>query len=303
MIKPLSIVLLAIAGLAACAPEFGPAQKAPVLPAATGDTLRLWQGRAPGAKGDEPKDTPSLAVFRPDNPCGSAILVLPGGGYTFLADHEGSAYAQFLNRYGVTAFVLSYRLSPNGYWYPAPFLDATRAMRLIRFRAKEWGIDPERIGVIGSSAGGHLAGLLATRFDKGDPKAADPIDRVSSRPNFAVLCYAALIFGAGKPMGAGQWVTGPGASSGTIEEISAERHVSSECPPCFLLHTNDDNLVSPQNSQIFADALKAKGVKAEVHYYPSGGHGIGLGGAPNASNLHPWTGELVRWLRANNWAK
>jgi acetyl esterase/lipase len=157
----------------------------------SGEVIRLWTGRAPQAVGDEAQDVPTLTVYRPASPDGSAIVICPGGGYGHLAAHEAEPPARWLNSLGVTAFVLKYRLGPR-YQHPAPMLDAARAIRFVRANAQQWNLDPKRIGILGFSAGGHLSATISTHFDDGDASAADPIDRVSSRPDLAILLYPVI---------------------------------------------------------------------------------------------------------------
>jgi acetyl esterase/lipase len=266
------------------------------------ETLRLWTGDAPGATGSADKDTPTLTLFAPEHPCGSAIVVCPGGGYEGLADHEGAAYAQFLNRFGVTAFVLKYRLGHDGYRYPVELLDVKRAIRTVRAGAKHWKIDPKKIGVMGSSAGGHLASMSMTHFDEGSRRAADPIDKVSSRPDFGILCYAVITMGPRGHAGSRNALLGANPPSSLVDETSSERQVTERTPPCFIWHTADDPVVPVANSELFASALQEKGVPYELHIYPHGAHGLGLGGPPASDSLLPWTSAFVKWLRRSHWA-
>ncbi|HWA81849.1 MAG TPA: alpha/beta hydrolase [Fimbriimonadaceae bacterium] len=267
------------------------------------DPFRLWTGDAPGALGTAEKDIPTLTPYVPAHPCGSAVIVCPGGGYEGLADHEGSAYALFLNRLGVTAFVLKYRLGSSGYRYPVELWDVQRAIRMVRFEAKKWKIDPKRIGVMGSSAGGHLTSMAVTRFDGGDRKAKDPIDRVSSRPDFGILCYAVISMGPTGHAGSRRALLGDNPSQALIDETSSEKQVKADTPPCFLWHTQDDPVVPVANSEAFATALQEKNVPYELHLYPHGPHGMGLGGPPTSNTLLPWTHELTRWMVKHKWAR
>ena len=159
--------------------------------------IPLWPDGAPGALGTNPKDIPTLTPYLPDptNATGAAMVICPGGGYVQLAPHEGNDYALWLNQHGVTCFVLKYRLGSHGYHYPAEFQDVTRAVRWVRANAADWKIDPHRVGIMGSSAGGHLASTLLTHFDSGDANSADPIERQSSRPDIGILCYAVITMG------------------------------------------------------------------------------------------------------------
>jgi acetyl esterase/lipase len=222
-------------------------------------TIPLWPDGAPGALGKEPKDIPTLTVFlpKPELATGAAMLILPGGGYGHLADHEGAHYARWFNSNGITGFVLKYRLGQtNGYHFPAPFNDATRAMRLIRLRASEWQIDPKRIGVIGSSAGGHLASTLLTHFDLGKADDTDPIERQSSRPDLGILCYAVITMGADAHPGSKKNLLGENPSLDLVKLLSNELQVTPQTPPCFIWHTWEDKVVKVENSLIFAEALR-----------------------------------------------
>lgn len=266
------------------------------------DPMRLWPGDAPGALGTADKDIPTLTPFVPAHPCGSAVVVCPGGGYEGLADHEGSAYALFLNRMGVTAFVLKYRLGSGGYRYPVELEDVQRAIRTVRFDAKKWKIDPKRIGVMGSSAGGHLTSMAVTKFDPGDRHAKDLIDRVSSRPDFGILCYAVISMGPTGHAGSRHALLGDNPARSLVDETSSEKQVKADTPPCFIWHTQDDPVVPVANSEAFATALQDKGVPYELHLYPHGAHGLGLGGPPSSNALLPWTKELTRWMVKRKWA-
>jgi acetyl esterase/lipase len=262
--------------------------------------ILLWPDGAPGALGKEPKDIPTLTAFfpEPDKATGAAMVVCPGGGYGNLASHEGKDYARWLNDQGMAGFVLKYRLGSAGYRHPRMLEDAARALRLVRFRAAEWKLDPKRIGIIGSSAGGHLASTLLTHFDAGDANAPDPIDRSSSRPDIGVLCYAVITMGELTHHGSRNNLLGPNPSPQLIDELSNERHVTKETPPCFIFHTDEDATVPVENSLEFAAALRRAGVPFELHLYQHGSHGMGLGSRSyNPSQWHPWTTECRRWLK------
>lgn len=265
--------------------------------------MRLWEGDVPGAHGVGAADVPTLTVYAPEKPCGSAIVVCPGGGYAGLADHEGSAYALWLNRLGVTAFVLKYRLGADGYQYPTELWDVQRAIRLVRSRAKQWNIDPRKIGVMGSSAGGHLASMALTHFDHGKLSATDKIEEASCRPDFGILCYAVISMGPTGHAGSREMLLGKEPSPALVEETSSEKQVTAKTPPCFIWHTEDDPVVPVANSQAFADALKAAHIPYELHLYPHGAHVLGLGGQPTSDSLLPWTQELVRWLFSHGWSR
>jgi acetyl esterase/lipase len=259
--------------------------------------MALWDNAAPGALGHDSTDIPTISLYRPANgkATGAAMVICPGGSYQNLADHEGHAIAVWLNTLGVTAVVLKYRLGPR-YHYPAPFDDVTRAVRTVRARAAEWGIDPARVGVIGFSAGGHLASTIATHFDAGNPAALDPIDRFSSRPDLAVLAYPVISMESGiTHAGSRRNLLGTDPSPELVALLSNERQVTPQTPPTFLFHTVDDPVVPVENSQRFAAALGAAHVPYELHLYAHGPHGVGL--APDDPVLHTWTTLLENWLR------
>jgi acetyl esterase/lipase len=265
----------------------------------------LWPQNAPGALGDAEKDIPTLTPFFPETnkATGAAMVILPGGGYAKLAPHEGREFARWLSDHGIACFVLKYRLGSDGYRHPAMLLDAARAVRTVRARAGEWKLDPKRIGIIGSSAGGHLASTLITRFDAGDTNATDLIERQSSRPDLAVLCYAVISMGRFAHQGSKNYLLGTNASPELAEELSSELHVRKETPPCFVWATDEDKSVPVENSLLFADALRKNGVPFELHVYQHGRHGIGLGSSVfDPAKLHPWTADCLRWLKEQGFA-
>jgi acetyl esterase/lipase len=274
------------------------AQEASVLP--------LWPGKAPGALGAGDDHTPTLTIFLPDpaRATGAAIVICPGGGYGGLAPHEGEHYARFLNEIGIAGFVLKYRLGSTGYRHPVMLQDAARAVRLVRSRAAEWKLDPHRIGIIGSSAGGHLASTLLTHFDLGNSDASDSIDRQSSRPDLGILCYPVITMGEFTHHGSKKNLLGDNPSPDLVREVSNELQVSKETPPCFLFHTYEDSAVPVENVLLFAEALRKAGVKFDLHIYERGAHGMGLGSTDyNPAKWHPWTRDLVFWLKARGFAK
>jgi enterochelin esterase family protein len=258
----------------------------------------LWPTGAPGALGHEPADVPTLTAYLPPagKGDGSAVVVCPGGGYGFLADdHEGRQPANWLTERGVAAFVLRYRIAPR-YHHPAPLQDAQRAVRTVRARAKDWHVDPNRIGIWGFSAGGHLASTAGTHFDAGKPEADDPIERISSRPDFMILCYP--VISMTKPImhvGSRNNLLGKEPDPKLAENLSNEDQVTAQTPPTFLFHTNQDNGVVPENSTLFYLALRKARVPAELHIYERGQHGVGL--APNDPVLATWTGRLEAWMK------
>ncbi len=271
---------------------------APVLHAVpSGPAIPLWAGAAPGALGEKPQDIPTLTPFFPEagKTSGASMIVLPGGGYARLADHEGAGYAEWLAANGVTAYVLKYRLGGDGYRHPAMLHDAARALRLVRTFAKRDGLDPARIGLIGSSAGGHLASTLATHFDGGQPDATDLVERESSRPDVVILCYPVITFGEFAHAGSRKQLLGDNPSAELIQNLSTELQVTPQTPPCFLWHTVADKTVPVENSQMFAAALRRAGVPYSLHVYETGAHGLGLGrpGKP----APPWADQCLYWLR------
>ncbi|MCC6127060.1 MAG: alpha/beta hydrolase [Pirellulales bacterium] len=260
----------------------------------------LWPDGAPGAKGDNPADKPTLTAFLPEpsKAVGAAVVICPGGAYGHVAgDYEGKETAAWLNSLGVAGFVLDYRHRSRGYGHPAPMLDAQRAIRTVRANAERWKIDPRKIGILGFSAGGHLASTVGTHFDKGDANAADPIDRASCRPDFMILCYPVIAFG--EPFthkGSQRNLIGSDAPPELVESLSNEKHVNAETPPAFLFHTDADAGVPAENSVQFYLALRRAKVPAELHIYREGGHGVRqTKGLPVAEM---WPKECQQWMRS-----
>jgi acetyl esterase/lipase len=271
--------------------------------AAAPKTELLWPNGAPGAMGTKPTDQPSITVYLPpaDKATGTGVVVCPGGGYSGLAvGHEGKDVAEWFNQRGVAAFVLRYRVAP--YKHPAPMLDAQRAVRTVRSRAKEFGVDPKRVGIMGFSAGGHLASTVATHFDDGKADADDPIDRQSCRPDFAVLCYPVITL---KPpyahMGSRNNLLGKEADEKLVQSLCNDEQVTDKTPPTFLFHTDADTGVKPENSILFYLALKKAKVPAEMHIYEKGPHGVGL--APKDPILSTWADRLDGWLQGRGLLK
>jgi len=265
-------------------------------------TVRLWPGDAPEAKGKACEDIPTLTIMRPRKGAenGSAVVVLPGGAYVGLAaDLEGREIADWFTARGFRAFILSYRLSSHGYLLPVPLLDARRAVQLVRARARDYQVDPNRIVVIGFSAGGHLAALAGTQFVPGNPEAEDPIDRASSRPDFLVLGYP--------------WIGAISSDTSHLsycklfnvmdrcEELrlaySPDLFVTKDTPPTFLYHTFTDQTVPVEQGLRFYEALIKAGVPSEMHIFANGGHGSGLG--KGDASLDQWPGLLETWLRGH----
>lgn len=260
----------------------------------------LWPDGAPGALGKEAKDVPTLTAYfaPPTKATGAAIVICPGGAYGALAPHEGVHYALWLNEQGITAFVLKYRLGTGGYKHPAMMQDVLRAIRHVRANAENWKLDARRIGVMGSSAGGHLASTALTHFDVGDPKAAGPIDRVSSRPDLGILCYPVITMGPNTHAGSKKNLLGDNPDPRLVELLSNEKQVTKDTPPTFIFHTVEDSAVKVENSLEFAAALRRAGVSFSLHIYPKGAHGTGLGGSQwDPEHRHPWTTECALWLK------
>ena len=277
--------------------------------AQSNDVIVLWPDGAPGALGKADKDIPTLTVFLPDpaKATGAAMVICPGGGYAHLAPHEGKEYALWLNHEGIACFVLKYRLGP-AYHHPSMLQDAARSLRYVRANAAQWKIEPNRIGIMGSSAGGHLASTLMTHFDAGDPAAADPIERVSSRPDLGILCYAVITMGGETHKGSHDNLLGKDPSPELIKLLSNDLQVTTNTPPGFIWATDEDKTVPVENSLDFAAALRRAKVPFDLHIYQKGGHGMGLGG-PGGKNyspdreMHPWTTDCLYWLKAQGFIK
>jgi len=274
-----------------------PPERAPNL-FAEPQTFPLWEHDVPGAKGAAEEDKPMLTLYGSLDPAssGTAVIVAPGGSYTILAiNHEGRQIANWLNSLGVTAFVLRYRLGPK-YHYPVQLEDAQRAVRLVRARAKEFGVEPDRIGFMGFSAGGHLASTVGTHFDGGVAKATDPIDHVSCRPDFLILAYPVISFVAPySHTTSAQNLLGSDPDWKLKEELSSDLHVTSATPPTFLFSTSADKTVPSENSVAFYLALHAAGVPAEMHIFQKGSHGVGLDLSDPV--LGQWPTLLANWMR------
>jgi acetyl esterase/lipase len=270
----------------------------------------LWPKGAPGAKGDEDADKPTLTAFLPpaDKANGCAVVICPGGGYGTVVDtYEGKDVARWLNGYGVAAFVLRYRHAPR-YRHPAPLQDAQRALRTVRGRAAEWKLDPHRVGIMGFSAGGHLASTTGTHFDDGKPGADDPIEKAGCRPDFLILAYPVITL---KPpfyhKGSRDNLLGDKPSEELVNSLSNDEQVTEKTPPTFLFHTAEDDVVPSQNSVLFYLALRKHKVPAELHVYEHGRHGVGLangqGGTPNDPALTTWKERLADWMKGRGLLK
>ena len=294
-------VLAFAVSIALNAAEIPPHQAAPASPTTTPYALimgpiRLWEGDAPGALGQRPHDIPTLTPFLADKTkdTGASMVILPGGGYGGLAEHEGTGYAEFLAAHGISSYVLKYRLGSNGYRHPIMLNDAARAVRMVRAFAKRDGRDAARIGVIGSSAGGHLASTIVTHFDAGKPGDPDPIERESSRPDLGVLCYAVISLGEFAHAGSKKNLLGATPDPELVRFLSNELQVTQDTPPCFLWHTVEDKAVPVENTLLFAAALRKAGGFPSIHVYEKGAHGLGLGrpGKP----APPWGEQLLYWF-------
>jgi acetyl esterase/lipase len=260
------------------------------------EPVMLWADGAPGAQGTSDKDVPQITPWLVDDGTGVAVLVAPGGGYGGLAmDHEGKQIAEWLNGHGISAFVLRYRHAP-GYGHPYPQLDSGRAIRTIRTNAGEWGIDPLKIGMIGFSAGGHLTATTGTQYDAGDEKAKDPIERVSSRPDFLILGYPVITMtDPHTHAGSRKNLLGSAPTDAMIEKMSAEKNVDADTPPSFLFHTSEDAAVPVENAILFYLASQDHGVPTELHVYEKGRHGLGLAKSNPAMSL--WPDQCITWLK------
>ena len=261
-------------------------------------TIPLWQGRAPGARGDEDRDKPAITVYMPPNTTGpmTAVIIAPGGSYQRLSMNlEGREPANHFNAMDVAAFVLRYRLGPQ-YHHPIELGDAQRAIRTVRARASEWHIAPDRIGFMGFSAGGHLASAASTHFDAGNPGAADPIDRASSRPDFAILAYPVISFiEPWTHQGSKTALLGEAPDMALSRSLSSETQATAQTPPTFIYHTAADTTVPVENAVAYFLALRKAGVPAEMHIFKEGRHGSGLGMTDVA--LSEWPTLLANWMR------
>ncbi len=271
----------------------------PALP--HGEIVYLWPSGAPGAMGNEEQDKPHLEIFGASGTGQHpAVIVCPGGGYSHLAyDKEGTRIAEWLNLRGITAFVLTYRLTPR-YHYPSPILDGERAVRWVRNHAEEYDIASDRIGMWGFSAGGHLVGIVGTHFDSGNSSAVDPVERVSDRPDFVISSYGGLSLqpGIAKP-GAMKTFLGENATPALIDDMSPDKHVTAQTPPFFLYATTTDQSVPVLSSVAFYMAMVHAGAPVELHLFQNGPHGTAL--AQGYPALSAWPDLLENWLRLNHW--
>jgi acetyl esterase/lipase len=265
----------------------------------------LWPNGAPGALGTNDFDIPTLTPYLPDgtNSTGAAMVICPGGGYGMLAPHEGKDYALWLNQHGVTCFVLKYRLGSHGYQHPAMLNDAARAVRWVRAHAGEYKIDTKRVGLMGSSAGGHLASTLLTHFDEGAPDSPDLIERQSSRPDLGILCYAVISLGEFTHQGSKKNLLGTNPPPELVKSLSNELQVTTNTPPCFLWTTFEDKVVPMENTMLFAAALRKNQVPFDLHVYQKGGHGMGLKDKAPFAHPHPWANDCLFWLKQQGYVR
>ncbi|MBK5192090.1 MAG: alpha/beta hydrolase [Flavobacteriaceae bacterium] len=283
------------------------------------EKISLWPNAIPNSQKSDEKEVhdsndilwitkvqePDITVYLPSKQqaTGQAVIICPGGGYEGLAyDWEGTDIAKWLNSKGIAGIVLKYRL-PNSksvkVSYKAPLQDAQRAMKLVRFHAKEWNIDPGKVGIMGFSAGGHLAGNLTTHFDLEGSFEKDPIDSLSARPDFTVLIYPVITMKKGiTHQGSKNSLLGENPSEALVREFSNELHVQPNTPPTFMVHATDDDVVPVENSLLFYKALVEQNISAELHIYPEGGHGFSL--ALGKGYLQSWTDRLYDWLKDLN---
>jgi acetyl esterase/lipase len=279
------------------------AQQQP-LPIRDGQVLPLWIGGAPNALGAEETDIPALTVYLPRTMTAPtpAMIVCPGGSYRALAsNHEGRQVASFLNSLGIAAFVLRYRLGPR-YHHPIELGDAQRAIRTLRSHAAEWRLDPARIGIMGFSAGGHLAMSASTLFDTGNPGAGDIVDQSGSRPDIVVLGYPVIsMTETWTHLGSKSNLLGDNPDPDLARRLSGERAVTKATPPTFIFQTNEDRTVPAENSLHYFLALRQAGVPAELHVFEKGPHGVGL--ANDDVALAQWSTLLANWLRGRGFIK
>jgi len=268
--------------------------------------IPLWPDGAPGALGKTDNDIPTVTPYLPEaqTATGAVMVICPGGGYGGLAPHEGNDYALFLNKAGVTCFVLKYRLGSHGYRHPIMLQDAARAVRWVRAHASEYAVDPKRVGIMGSSAGGHLTSTLLTHYDLGDANASDPVDLQSSRPDLGVLCYAVISMESFGHSGSRRNLLGEYPTAEQVRLLSNEKQVSPGTPTAFIWHTWEDQAVPVRNSLEFAAAMERHGVPFDLHIYKKGQHGIGLASKPPAfENPHPWAADLLFWLKGQGFVR
>lgn len=269
------------------------ASVASAQPSLPDERVPIWDGIAPTGDGRFEEREVWLTVYRPAKPNRTAVIICPGGGYGGHAiEPEGHGIARWLNTHGITGFVLQYRL-PAGRPF-VPILDVHRSIRIVRGFASRWDIDPTKIGIIGFSAGGHLASTAATHFDNGAPDSLSILDRVSCRPDFAILIYPVISMGEKTHGGSKKNLLGPEPSAKLVDLFSNEKQVNETTPPTFLAHAKDDTVVVLENSQLFHDALKAHNVPTQLLVLPSGGHGLNGYQGPN---WDAWQDQSMAWLK------
>jgi acetyl esterase/lipase len=258
--------------------------------------IPLWEQAAPYAAAGREDEMPHLIPFiQPGSE--SAVIVCPGGGYGGLADHEGAPIAALLNRAGISAFVLKYRVAPHR--HPAPKADGQRAIRYVRAHAEQYGINPSKIAVLGFSAGGHLTATLGTQYDDGQPDHEDWIERYSSRPDRVILCYPVITMGSYGHEGSRINLLGEDASDEQIRAFSAEQRVKADAPEAFIWHTSNDQAVPVENSLRYALALGIHGIPYDLHVFEKGPHGLGL--AENDNAVRVWSDLCLTWLKNQGW--
>lgn len=311
LLRPFAALLLAVCA-SAQVPEPPVTPKQPKLPPGHERFDILWPGGAPLAVGKQDIDEPRLFVYPARTSATertalhsprTGVIVLPGGAYRdLMMEKEGATVARWLSDRGIDAFVLQYRLGPR-YQFPVPMLDGARAVRYVRSHATELGIAPTKIGVWGFSAGGHLAGWLATVHDPGNPHAPDPIDRISDRPDFAILSYARLSMDPAIPRPTNlEGLVGNQPSLATTQNISIDRHVNRDTTPSFIFSTTADEVVNSLTATAFYDALKRNRVPAELHIFERGQHGVGLGlGQQHLPELALLTALVENWMQVHGW--
>jgi acetyl esterase/lipase len=302
LLIPVFLIAFAVSGSAQPPPAAQPPTAPPLMQEP--QTLLLWPAGAPGALGQTDADKPAITVYMPPNTAGpmTAVIVAPGGSYTRLSmNNEGRAPANYLNSLGIAAFVLRYRLGP-AYHHPIELGDAQRAIRMVRSHAAEWHIAADRIGIIGFSAGGHLASSASTHAEEGKASAADPIDRVSSRPDFAILGYPVIsLVEPFAHQGSKTNLLGEHPDPALARSLSTELQVTAATPPAFIYQTNADTVVPAENAVAYYLALRKAGVLAELHVFRNGAHGTGL--AQQDPALAEWPRLLANWLRVSGFLK
>jgi acetyl esterase/lipase len=292
-----AVLLIAMAATARAADDQA------MMPTGPAETIRLWEGDAPGSRGTADHDIPVVAWWPAAKQAtpSAALVICPGGGYGGLADHEGSDYAKWLNAQGISAFVLRYRLGSKGYRHPVMLGDVSRAIRFVRHGHERFHVDPDRVGVMGSSAGGHLALTACIHATTGDPQAADPVDRASARPRIGILCYPVVSMLPEKThAGSRKNLLGESPDEATARELSGELAAHETVPPLFIWHTWEDKAVKLEPILELGLKLTSHARPYELHVYETGPHGLGLGVRPYepTKTLHPWTVECRRWLAA-----